>query len=216
MAELSALGYQPEVKGLVWVQGEADAENQAYAQSYGANLGAFFDSLRAETWFPQEVPIIVNRMHSLAGLQFAATVRNAQTTTVAARSDHVYLLNNDDQTLYVDRVHYSGPMQLEVGRRLANFFYPAPVPEPSSAQAAIAALSILGLSARYRRAWLQKSASCVDISLGNDVLLATDRLALLPLRSSDPDFHFALAAVGPRIIGNCGELNRRLSRVSRL
>lgn len=136
VAELSALGYQPEVKGLVWVQGEADAEKQAYVQSYGTNLGAFFDSLRTEIWFPQGVPIIVNQLHSLESGQFAGTVRTAQAATVAARNDHVYLLNSDDQTLYDDRVHFTGPMQLEVGRRLANFFYPATVPEPSSLQGA--------------------------------------------------------------------------------
>jgi hypothetical protein len=152
MAELTALGYQPKVKGLVWVQGEEDAGTQANAQSYGANLGAFFDSLRTETWFPQEVPIIVNQLHAMAGIQYASVVRNAQATTVAARTDHVYLLNNDDQMLYTDKIHYTGPMQLEVGRRLANFFYPIAVPEPSSAQAAIAALGILSLWARHRHA----------------------------------------------------------------
>ena len=129
--ELADLGYQPAVKGLVWVQGENDAQVQAYAQSYASNLGGFLDSLRSEEFFPVEVPIVVNQLHIGVNIPYDDPVRNAQATVTANRLDNIHLLNNDDLTLYSDLIHYSAEMQFEVGRRLAGIYLSA-VPEPSS------------------------------------------------------------------------------------
>ena len=127
--------------------GEEDSQNQTNAQNYANNLGGLINALRTEPWFPAEIPMVINQLHAATNTVYATTVRNAQATVVAARSDNVRLLNNDDLTLYTDRIHYTNPMQLEVGRRLANIFSPA-VPEPSTIEIAFAALCTLGSCGR--------------------------------------------------------------------
>jgi hypothetical protein len=150
LVELAGLGYQPTVKGLVWVQGETDSENQTRAQKYANNLDGFINALRTQDWFPSEVPMVINQLHAATNTTYAATVRNAQSSVALGRTDNIQLLNIDDLSLYADGIHYTNAMQLEVGRRLANVFLPA-VPEPSLMELLPAALCVLSVCGRHKQ-----------------------------------------------------------------
>jgi hypothetical protein len=162
MIELADLGYQPSVKGVVWVQGENDAQTATDANNYRDNLSGFLDALRTEAFFSADVPVVVNQLHTATNIRFAATVRNAQAAAIAGRVDNVHLLNNDDLTLYVDGIHYSATMQLEVGKRLADF-YLSVVPEPPAAQTGLLALSTV-VSFRWRRVRDKETKSAISAS----------------------------------------------------
>jgi hypothetical protein len=45
VAQAVERGDRPELKGLIWMQGETDAENEAHAKAYGANLKAFMEAV---------------------------------------------------------------------------------------------------------------------------------------------------------------------------
>lgn len=101
----------PVVKGIVWMQGEADTTNSTWANAYYGNLIYFFRKLKAavlaataQTSVPQ---IVVGRIASTDGTGGAvasATVKSAQDKF--GSSFGLPVLNTDEYTKLVDNIHY--------------------------------------------------------------------------------------------------------------
>lgn len=101
-----------EVGGLVWIQGETDASNPAYAANYGANLATM-----TGMWWARwpGVRFAVVRLHADNVGAYKADVRAAQ----VARQG-VVIVEADD--LANDGLHFGADAIAELGNRSAEAF----------------------------------------------------------------------------------------------
>lgn len=125
LAGLANSGYEPRLRGFMWMQGEWDARSTIQAGQYAANLTEFIERLRAELSEPG-LPFVIGRLNSeiwRSGIGITqanlATVRAAQ-RTVAATVPKTFLINTDDIPQLSDRLHFSAAGQLELGARFAE------------------------------------------------------------------------------------------------
>jgi len=102
---------------LVWMQGEADAMDEAKADAYEDNLLRFIEKLRGDLTAP-DLRVIVGRIHLAPALRFPERVRQAQ-TRVAEADPLVSLADTDDLTLS-DQIHFDTASQIELGRRFVD------------------------------------------------------------------------------------------------
>ncbi len=114
-------GYQPTIKGFVWVQGSGDAGVEEKALEYEANLTELFATVRQDFGDPN-LPAVINQLHMNTNRGFRNLLRQSQANVVAA-DPHAFMINMDDRPMKSDRVHYLGPEYLEMGRRLALSLY---------------------------------------------------------------------------------------------
>lgn len=120
-AELVAMGYQPTLRGAMWVQGEYDSGSQATADAYESNLTQLIADIRSE-WGPQ-VRFVYNRLHAdlpthWPSLQWVDEIRAAQEAVQAI--PNVRMIDVDDLALDPrDYLHFSPAMQDTLGQRFA-------------------------------------------------------------------------------------------------
>ena len=111
---LTAAGLDYEIKGMLWMQGEADASPSASA-AYKTNLQALIASVRQEFGVPA-MPFVMGLTYSSSG------VRAAQ-LAVAAADPLVSAVDLSDLAatglVTYDNIHLNTASQLEFGRRLA-------------------------------------------------------------------------------------------------
>lgn len=122
LAALEALG-QPQVVGLMWMQGESDTIDPDNADLYQERLIAFIEAVRTEMQDPN-LPVIIGLISTIDMWTYSATVRAAQ-TAVAEQLDNVEIIETDDlprDTENGDPVHYNTEGNLELGRRFAEAF----------------------------------------------------------------------------------------------
>jgi carbohydrate esterase-like sialic acid-specific acetylesterase len=100
---LTGKGYTVNCIGLLWMQGESDAVNQAQANAYCANLSNFFARVRSD-WGSASMPIVVGRIADQAELTYRTVVRAAQAEVVAG-DGHAALVDTD--AYGNDGLHYS-------------------------------------------------------------------------------------------------------------
>jgi Ca2+-binding RTX toxin-like protein len=86
------------VAGVLWVQGEGDAQDEAMANAYADNLSDFIAALRA-AWGP--VPVVIAELASEALHPFAGIVRAAQ------YAEGEIVIDADDLLFKPDGRHYS-------------------------------------------------------------------------------------------------------------
>ena len=133
LANLRAAGLDPEIAGMIWMQGESDALNSSYAQSYAANLENFIGKVRSDFDAP-EMPFVMGRIlpyYDTAPAGGNATVRLVQETIQNQPGiGKVTWIDTDDLQLAYGG-HYGTQGQLDLGVRFADEF--APVPEPAVA-----------------------------------------------------------------------------------
>ncbi len=119
---LVALGYEPSVKGICWLQGESDSLEFASSGGYEA---AYLNLVNDMTNH-------VKKYADTSDLQFVTAliqdriekntyVREAQKTIMDRRGDWHYIDTND-LAVMGDGVHLTGESLQEVGRRLSEFF----------------------------------------------------------------------------------------------
>jgi hypothetical protein len=133
LGQLEAAGDEPVLSGFVWVQGSGDANNEAKAIEYEANLNALIASVR-EDWGVSDLPVLFSEYHidsnrPVAGI---AALRQSQ-ANVAAADPRALMIQVDDLPLKSDFIHFSGAMNFELGDRFADAYVSlVAAPEPST------------------------------------------------------------------------------------
>ncbi len=128
-AGLVDLGYEPTLAGIMWIQGEGDANTDWSAMAYDDNLLMLVDALRTDLNAP-DVPFLYNQLHVNVARNYPELVRESQ-VNAAALGTNMHLVNIDDLSLNVDSVHFPALTQIELGRRFAAIL--APVAPPLAA-----------------------------------------------------------------------------------
>jgi hypothetical protein len=146
MADLQGKGLSPSIAGMLWMQGEADAQNAATAAAYKTNLKNLIAKVRGDFNAP-EMPFVLGRITTYYDTKPTpggnAVVRTAQ-MAIPSEVTHTACINTDDlEWAYIG--HYGTQGQIDLGIRFANQF--APVPEPSS-------FALLGSGMLTLAAWL--------------------------------------------------------------
>ncbi len=146
MGELSA-GYDAELTGMIWMQGESDGLNAAYAAAYEDNLRHFIESVR-EDFGVEDLPFVLAQISEAAAWTHGDVVREAQ-LEVGNSMVNTRVFSTADLPLYSN--HYTAAGQMELGSRFATAMLTM-VPEPSAMLlAALGAMAMLACSGRRGR-----------------------------------------------------------------
>ena len=108
-----------ELEGMVWVQGESDA-NSTDAPNYESNLTAFIADLRAT--YGDGLPFVLSRLSSgqtALNSTYLTTIRNAQ-TTVADADSLTEWVDTDGFGLSGDNLHFDATGQQQLGNATAG------------------------------------------------------------------------------------------------
>jgi hypothetical protein len=119
-AQAKAQGLTLDLKGILWMQGETDAETEAAANAYLENLRAFFvavdgqwQGLREKHGFPKTAyKRVIGRINA-PGFKFRDAVRKAQESYCADAATRGVLIDTDQYPL--DWVHYTAAGQIQFG-----------------------------------------------------------------------------------------------------
>ena len=137
MQNLTSAGLSPTLAGMIWMQGDMDANNSysaTAAASYATNLTHLIQKTRTDTAFITPNPnmqFVVGRIlnyYDTTPPGGNALVRNAQ-MTVPGQVGNASWFNTDDLELAYP-AHYGTQGQIDLGIRFANEF--AHTPEPST------------------------------------------------------------------------------------
>ncbi|MBN1393931.1 MAG: PEP-CTERM sorting domain-containing protein [Pirellulales bacterium] len=128
LADLRADNRDPAVAGMLWMQGESDAQNSGYATAYQANLTDFIQSVR-EDFGASGAPFVIGRITAFYGTpEDNNKVRLAQ-QTVAELDDRADWFSTDDLQIGAVPGHYGTQGQIDLGLLYAEKLT---VPEPST------------------------------------------------------------------------------------
>lgn len=105
------VGFQPSL--ILWMQGEQDATDAAWAHAYGDNLTVLFREMRTK-WADAGARIVFGRIGAAPGLRYADEVRTAQAQVAAAHPD-VAMVDTDGLSLQADRLHLDGRGEIGLG-----------------------------------------------------------------------------------------------------
>jgi hypothetical protein len=128
IAELRAMGFEPQVRGFVWHQGIDDAIHGKLAAHYQENLTKLIVFLRQRYHAPNAPFLLARSVNSPIARQITgsgptdpmAVVRQAQ-VTVGEMIPNVAWVNVDDLPNVV-RHHFSAESQLVIGERLGEAY----------------------------------------------------------------------------------------------
>jgi hypothetical protein len=127
LGQLGSLGYDPDVSGFLWVQGEGDSNLLDKALAYDENLAVLASTLRTDLGKPN-LPFVFNQLHAdleKPGL-YAYRDQLRESQRIADDLDpNMYMVNFDDLSLGPDSVHWTPTTHVEVGRRFADVFAPS-------------------------------------------------------------------------------------------
>ena len=117
LCRLLQLGYLPNIRALVWMQGESDAnQTAAIAEAYENHLRDLFHCMRAELRTP-DLPILIGEIATNAPLcPWSDRVREAQ-RRIADESSNNYLITTGDLPIGADGLHFDGAEMLALGKR---------------------------------------------------------------------------------------------------
>jgi len=114
------MGLEPELGGMLWMQGERDSRDQAMADAYQTNLVNFITAVRDHLDEP-DLPFIIGLpTESLppGNYPYQDTVRAAQ-RYVNESMGSTAIVETADLTLKSDNVHFDGAGQIGLGERFA-------------------------------------------------------------------------------------------------
>lgn len=121
LAAYRALGYTPEIQGMVWMQGENDATYDHMAPYYERNLGLFIDDLRKESVIPDDMPFVIGTIAENSRVKgFLDTVIEAQKKVGSTHSNCAYVDGRDAVLKASDPWHYDAYDMIDYGRRFAS------------------------------------------------------------------------------------------------
>jgi len=150
LAGLNGGGNTYEIAGMVWVQGEADANNDRL--DYLSNLSTFTSQLRAD--YGMNLPFFFSRLS--ANQDFSShpagysAVRNAQ-ESFAAGDTNAFLVDTDSLVVVQEsfgKLHYDSSSQVILGQSLAS--QAVAIPEPTG-------LVLIALAASFGGFFLLRS-----------------------------------------------------------
>ena len=128
-AALRADGKEPVVKGIAWVQGEADAKHEVSAQRYPATLALLRQRLISELKLKADVPFAYAQVLAAAGdvPRFVARDllrrRMAEADGASGHADAtpgLRMVKTDGFSVVADRVHFDTAGQLKLGAALGT------------------------------------------------------------------------------------------------
>lgn len=113
-----------EIGGMLWMQGESDAEKLEWANAYEKNLHILFKDVRIQTG-KKDLPIVMGRISS--GLlretpwnfDHTKIVQKAQ-ENVAAQDENVFIINTDKLKTLKDNTHFNTEAQIWLGKKMAK------------------------------------------------------------------------------------------------
>ena len=115
-------GQSPEIAGMIWMQGESDAQNSTYSTAYNANLTNFINTVRSDFSTP-DMPFVIGRITDLSiysGFPGVADVRAAQVNVAAGMSRVTWIDTDDIEQNPAAPGHYIADGQVVLGTRFAN------------------------------------------------------------------------------------------------
>jgi len=151
---LQGMGLDPQIAGMIWMQGESDAMNVAYAAQYQSNLMNLISHVRSDFGMPDDAPFVIGRILSCWDTSPAGgntTVRTAQETIGNQPGYESATWIDTDELQLAYGGHYGTQGQLDLGIRFADKF--APAPEPSAM-----ALLISGVLGAIAYAWRRRKS----------------------------------------------------------
>jgi len=110
-----------KLAGILWMQGETDAQYSVAAKQYAGNLNQFISSLRSKLHSPNTLFIMGSVNPPLKLFPSAPLVQHAQRLS-ASRIRSVRLVKTDDLSKRNDDLHYNTEGQLELGKRFARTY----------------------------------------------------------------------------------------------
>jgi hypothetical protein len=140
MQNLSNAHLSPTIAGMIWMQGESDANNHAYATVYAGNLTNFITKVRSDFSAP-DMKFVVGRIDTWAwgAADDCTLVRAAQVTVAGAIGNASWIDTDSLQRVYTG--HYGTQGQVDLGLLFAHEF--VQTPEPSTLVLAGAGLLVL-------------------------------------------------------------------------
>jgi hypothetical protein len=119
-AQAKDRGHTLDLKAVLWMQGETDAETEAAAAAYLENLRAFFvavdglwQKIREKHGYPKTAyKRVIGRIHA-PGFKFRDAVRKAQEAYCADAGNRAVMIDTDKYPL--DWVHYTAAGQIQFG-----------------------------------------------------------------------------------------------------
>jgi len=113
-----------EITGMLWMQGESDAEFLEWANAYEENLKILYKDVRLQTG-TNDLPIVMGRI-SIGLLRktpwdfdFTEVVQAAQ-ERVAAADKNVLIINTDKLETLEDNTHFNSESNLWLGRKMGK------------------------------------------------------------------------------------------------
>jgi hypothetical protein len=132
LSDISDLGYIPDVQMVVWIQGEDDSVNEAWATNYYSNFVYMWTNLCANTGIDTNTVIGLSPLAAAYGSTYKDNV-NAAFDSLTNNYSSMYQILTDD-TSYNDGVHYTPESLNLLGSRFAtNYlsrFSQAPLGKP--------------------------------------------------------------------------------------
>ena len=131
LAELTAQGFAPTLKGFFWLQGETDALDNTAAELYGANITQFVSDLRSDLVAPALKVVLTEINPNMPALQNQPGVTrvNQGMRNLSTSDANVKFVPTADITSgFADSIHYTADQTVAIGQRWANA-YQAPPPQ---------------------------------------------------------------------------------------
>jgi len=124
LQQLGDSGVTYEICGMLWMQGESDAETIEWANAYENNLKILFDDVRIQTQ-KEDLPIVMGRI-SIGLLRetpwpfdHTKIVQKAQ-ENVAAEDENVFIINTDKLKTLKDNTHFNSEAQIWLGEKMGK------------------------------------------------------------------------------------------------
>ena len=130
LQKLDADNIPYNIKGVVWLQGEADAKGEEAATTYARYLKVFSDRIHEDLGLSSTiVPLVYGQVlpYEPTPDRFAYRVELRQSQANADRDsghqdsfENAYMISTDDASLIIDNVHYDTEGQLLIGTAFAE------------------------------------------------------------------------------------------------
>ncbi|WP_434036688.1 sialate O-acetylesterase [Formosa sp. 4Alg 33] len=124
LADLDKQNIPYEVCGMLWMQGESDAETLEWANAYEDNLKVLYKDVRLQMDKP-ELPIVMGRI-SIGLLRetpwvfdYTEVVQAAQ-DRVAKADKHVRIINTDKLETLKDNTHFNSESNIWLGHKMGK------------------------------------------------------------------------------------------------
>lgn len=124
LQQLKDSGVVTEISGMLWMQGESDSEFIDKAKEYEVNLPVLIHNVRAFTG-NEKLPFIMGRISSSLlketpwNFDHTKYVQISQ-ENVAAKDDHVFIINTDHLTTWKDNTHFDAKSQIWLGNKMGE------------------------------------------------------------------------------------------------